>query len=431
MFRHLSRHTASAEDRSVAVQRRLIVLGFSMSLFFLIWAALTPLHEMVSGEGLIQPMGKVARIQHLEGGMVAEILAAEGEQVEAGQVLMRLDDTALQVTANRLKSRLSAVNYEIQRELALASGKAEVAALVGAAGLRASQQAALEVELDYRASRLAVLDAEAALAEAELSRLMASEATLRQELVITTRKFDDYHRVHLTSGAISRAARDQSELEKIRLEGDVVALLENQAAARLKLARAGQARADFLVGLREEALSRAATLEATRAEIEEELSGIASTVARTVITAPLSGRIQSLSVRNAFQVIAPGELVAEIVPAHAILVAEVEIGASEVGAIVVGMPANVKILTYDFVRFGGVAAVVDSISPTSAVNERGETVFKLILTLGAGSVGGDDAGRMIRPGYSVIADIRTGSKTVLTYLLKPVRVIADKAMTES
>lgn len=344
---------------------------------------------------------------------------------------MRLDDTALQVTANRLQSRLSAVNFEIQREIALASGKADVAALVGAEGLRASQQAALEVELDYRPSRLAVLDAETGLAEAELSRLLASETTLRQELVLTIRKFDDYDRVHQTSGAISRAARDQSELEKIRLEGDVVAVLENQAAARLKLARAGQARADFLVGLREEALSRAATLEASRAEIKQALTGLVSTIARTVITAPLAGRIQSLSIRNAFQVIGPGELVAEIVPDNAILVAEVEIGAAAVGAIVIGMPANVKILTYDVVRFGGVTSVVHSISPTSAVNENGETVFKLILTLGAGSVGGDDAGRMIRPGYSAIADIRTGSKTVLTYLLKPVRVIADKAMTES
>jgi hypothetical protein len=100
---------------------------------------------------------------------------------------MRLDDTALQVTANRLQSRLSAVNFEIPREIALASGKVDVAALVGAEGLRASQQAALEVELDYRPSRLAVLDAETGLAEAELSRLLASETTLRQELVACIR----------------------------------------------------------------------------------------------------------------------------------------------------------------------------------------------------------------------------------------------------
>lgn len=431
MFKNLSRHTGSEEDRSVAIQRRLILLGSAMALFFVLWAAVTPLHEMVSGEGLIQPAGKMARIQHLEGGMVAELLAAEGDEVAAGDVIMRLDASALQVTANRLESRRSAIDFEVQREIALASGKAEIGALVGASGLRASQQAALDVELDYRASRLAVLDAESALAQAELSRLMASEASLRQELTITTRKFNDYDRVHQTSGAISRAARDQSELEKIRIEGDLVALLENQAAARLKLARAHEARADFLVGLREEALSRAATLEASRAEIEEELAGVMSTIGRTVITAPVSGRIQSLSIRNAFQVIAPGELVAEIVPDHAELIAEVEVGAAEVGSIVPGMQANVKILTYDFVRFGGVAAVVRSISPTSAVNDQGETVFKLKLTLASGSVGGAAQGRVIRPGYSVIADIRTGRKTILTYLLKPVRVIADKAMTES
>lgn len=431
MFRNLSRHTASEEDRSVAVQRRLILLGFAMTLFFVIWAAFTPLHEMVSGQGLIQPAGKVARIQHLEGGMVADLQAAEGDEVAAGDVIMRLDASALQVTANRLESRRSALDFELQRELALASGKTEAAALVGASGLRASQQAALDVELDYRASRLAVLDAETALAQAELSRLAASEGSLRQELVITTRKFDDYDRVHQTSGAISRAARDQSELDKIRIEGDLIALQENQAAAQLKLARAREARADFLVGLREEALSRAATLEASRAEVDEELSGVMATIGRTVITAPVSGRIQSLSVRNAFQVIAPGELVAEIVPRNADLIAEIEVGAAEVGAIVPGMQANVKILTYDFVRFGGVAAVVESISPTSAVNEHGDTVFKLKLSLASGSVGGAAAGRVIRPGYSVIADIRTGRKTILTYLLKPVRVIADKALTES
>ena len=105
--------------------------------------------------------------------------------------------------------------------------------------------------------------------------------------------------------------------------------------------------------------------------------------------------------------------------------------ASQIGQIKTGMPAKVKVLTYDFVRYGGIDAIVDRIAPSNTAKEDGTLVFSVRLKLTNNHIGPESAGFVVKPGMTVIADINAGSKNIMNYLIKPLRVISDRAMTES
>lgn len=245
-----------------------------------------------------------------------------------------------------------------------------------------------------------------------------------------TRRFIDLDRVHRTTGSVSRASRDEAERDKIRLEREAAQLEGDIASARLRLELAKRGEAELLAETRRSALARVAELTSAGAEAVEEIARLEDRLTRGQVRSPIAGRVLSVAARNPGQVLAPGELVAEIVPEDGPVFVEAELPADRVGRVEVGMEAMVKVLTYDFVRFGSARAVVDAVSASSFAEEDGRRIYRLRLRLIDGTVGPESAGRRLTPGMDVVVDIRGGSRTVLEYLLKPLRVVQDGALIE-
>lgn len=418
------------DDEGGGFGRTAILICFVAVAGAVIWAGLTPVREIVSADGVVLPEGFLRRVEHLEGGIVGAVLVREGDAVSQGQPIARLDQASLEADLRRVQARYESLMREIDRQLVFAAGGAP-APLTGGGAIARSQQAAADVAEAYREARLRVLRSEVDLRAAELKALADRRGALRAELAIVTERFRQYDQTHQRTGAISGVQRDNAELQKIQMEREVATLESDIRAADLRVRMAMESEAEFLAAARKEALLRVAELEAQRAEVAEELGRVEAALERGLIVAPVAGRVQSLGAVNAGQVLAAGALVAEIVPTDAELFVEVRLPADRIGDVAVGMEASIKALTYDYLEHGDAPGVIHSISPSSAPDSDGLLRYRLTIRLDAGDVGQGENARPLQPGMTVIAEMRAGAKTVLEFLLRPLKIIRDRALTES
>ncbi|MCB9994637.1 MAG: HlyD family type I secretion periplasmic adaptor subunit [Hyphomicrobiaceae bacterium] len=399
---------------------------------FLIWATITPIHELATGQGKIIPAGYVQNVQHPEGGAVAEVFVQEGQAVAAGDPILRLDDVALKAELGKAQSHLEFLRLAIQRQSLISTGNAQdwnTSDQARFEELRNSQQSASTASIEYRDAQLQVIQAELDMKTADVSSLTDRVANKQQELDIVTQQLADYEKA-VESGAISRRQRDDVLREKLGVESDLSQLNGQLELSRAAVQEAEARMTELQAQFRQDAVSQIADLEGQKAEAEELVTQLQDRLARTVVRAPVAGRVNNLGARNPGQVIQPGELVAEIVPEHSAVFAEIQVAPDQIGYIAEGMHANVKVLTYDFARFGGLDGTIVEVSPNSIANYEGQYFYRVRIELAANYVGDPASGRQVTPGMSVVADIKLGDKSVLSYLLKPLRAISDRAFSE-
>lgn len=206
-----------------------------------------------------------------------------------------------------------------------------------------------------------------------------------------------------------------SEVEILRLQRQVSDLRGEMDANRLAIPR----------------------LESQLAEAKAKLEGAsASSLAakdrldRTTIRSPMEGIIKTINVNTVGGVIQPGMNVMEIVPVEDKLLVEARVRPSDVGFLKVGQPAMVKISAYDFSIYGGLEAEVENISADSITNDKGESFYLVRVRTKKNYLGSDEKPLPIIPGMMASASIKTGSKSLMTYLLKPIFKAKADALTE-
>lgn len=399
---------------------------------FAVWAWMTPLHRIVAGAGAVQPDGLAQRVEHRDGGRVAQVLVREGDAVAAGAPLLIFDDLDLAAEKRKLGARIGRLDGAIARAESLSALDLSDA---GAATLTALRLAdpAMAAEIDYRQAQIAALHQDAAVARAEKGALAARREKAAAELAILRVQRDrlsDAGRRHV----IPLREVEGIEREILRLEGELRGLDGADAAQDAALARARAAEAEIVAGYRREATLELETRRDERAQAIESLAQVDDRLSRTVATAPVSGVVKGLALQGAGEIAPAGEPLMEIVPVDAGIFAEVEIPAERIGGVAVGQEARVKILAHDFTRFGDMGARVERISPSSFQRQDGTRVFRVRLALAGRELTSVDGGpvetRVIGPGMTVSADILSERRSVLSYLLKPLRLTADQALTE-
>lgn len=414
-----------------AFARATIRIAFLGLAAFLLWAYLTPLRETVVGQGVVLPEGSVQRVEHLEGGIVGTIHVTEGQSVLRGETIVTLDQAALRAELRRVEARAETLAAEIARHQDADLAVGPTGALDGASDIARSQRAAKDEAAAHLAAQLQRLRSEVDLREAEKAALRNRRIALAAELAIVSERFRRYDVAFRTNGAISGAVRDEAALEKLRLEREIAQLGAETEAADLRIRMAGEQEAEARARARETAALRIAELEGARAEVGEELARLREALGRGALLAPVSGRILTLATINPGQVLAPGAVVAEIVPADATLFVEVRLPAEQIGEVSLGMEARVKATAFDYMRFGDVAAVVDDISASSIPDAEGLRGYRLRLRLSQPFVGNPSTPRFLAPGMTVTAELRGKETTVLEQLMRPLRVLRDRALTET
>ncbi|MDA8586950.1 HlyD family type I secretion periplasmic adaptor subunit [Rhodobacteraceae bacterium] len=417
------------ESHDTRFARRLIFTVLTTLLAVIIWAGNTPVNEIINGNGVIQTRTLAERLEHPDGGLVSEIYASKGQRVIAGASILRFDTSSLVRELSKLHASQVALEAERSRIAFLLDDTGTVPDFNSLSDLE-PDELLFWVEQTYLTAQLDLIEAAARTSEAAKIILRARRDNLTEESGLLAGRLKR-SRQGVKTGAIARNSVEQVEREDLQLQRALLELEGDIAAQDSAIETNLLQKAELLASRRRDAALR-------RAEIQEKIVSVALSIAeiearieRSDVVASVTGTIMDMAVANPQEIIAPGDMIAEIVPDSSAVEAEIEISADRIGNIELGMEARVKVLSYDFTRFGEIVGHVAAISPSSFENETGQTVFRVKVALPNEGVNAELIGRPVRPGMTVTADILTDSKKVLTYLLKPLRVLGDRAFSEA
>lgn len=369
------------DDHAVLRAGRVIVICALMLAAFLAWAAWFEVVEVSTGTGKVIPSSREQVIQTLEGGIVAEMNVAEGDMVQRGQVLAQLDPTKSQSSVGESKAKYLAARASVARLRAEVAGKP----LVFPEDLKQSPELVEAETALYQTRRRGL--------EQTLAGIQDSLALVRSELKITENL--------AKMGASSR-------VEVIRL---------NRQRSELEL-KATEARSDYLVRAREELAKASAEADSLAAVMR----GRNDSLTRLTLRSPVRGIVKDIEVTTLGGVVQPGGQVMKIVPMDERLLIETRIAPRDIAFIHPDQAAKVKISAYDYSVFGSLDGKVVGISPDTLQDEVKPEIYyyRVFIRTERDSLQ-NKAGKhfAIVPGMIATVDIRTGEKTILDYLIKP------------
>jgi HlyD family secretion protein/adhesin transport system membrane fusion protein len=414
--------------------------GFLRTMLFLLavtvfgsgaWASIAKIKETTKAMGEVVPIGSVHAIQHLEGGIIANILVSEGELVEKGQILVKLDPTPVLADLEVIRIRRVGLRLKAERLRAFASGlPAKFPEVAVRFGHLVDDQGAVLAQhrraLDKQKRVLALKGEQRAI---ELAILLKEAGKLRREVAILTRQKATQDRM-LAQRLVSNLVYFNTLREFNAISGELDEVVEKAERARRAIAEAKAKIAELHAGMRDEALTEMGVVRAELAEVEQSIVQAEDRARRLEIRAPVRGILQEMTVNSVGSVIAPGAPLAKVVPIEDELIVEARISPIDVGHVQVGKAAKVKITTYDFARLGAIDGVVEKISPTTFKDQDGTVYYKAAVRLSKNYVGDIPGRNLILPGMVAEVDILAGERTVLRYLLRPVYQSLDSAMTE-
>ncbi|MBK3750091.1 HlyD family type I secretion periplasmic adaptor subunit [Stutzerimonas balearica] len=406
------------------------LLGFV--LFALLWADLAIVDEVTRGEGKAIPSSRLQKIQNLEGGIVAELFAREGQIVDVGDPLLRLDDTRFasnvgETEADRLAltARVERLSAEVDdRELALPEEVRRVAP-----GLAASEQQLFESRRQQLRDEVGALEEQLVQRRQEVRELGSKEQQFRSSLGLL-RKEIEMSEPLVASGAISavevlRLKRAEVE-SRGQLDATTLAIPRAQAAIKEIESKIGEARGRF----RSDALTQLNEARTELSKLRSTGKALEDRVRRTLVTSPVRGVVKQVLVSTIGGVIQPGSDLVEIVPLDDTLLIEARIRPQDIAFLHPGQEAMVKFTAYDFTIYGGLKAKLEHISADSITDEEGNSFFLIHLRTEKSHLGSDEKPLLIIPGMVASVDIITGHKSVLSYLLKPIIRARAEALRE-
>lgn len=398
-------------------------------LVLIVWAAFAEVDEVRKGEGRVIPSTQLQVVQSVDGGVVDEIKVRDGQQVEAGALLLRIDPTRFQSTLRDNRSQFLALRLKAARLEALTAETAftpPAAEAAEAPEILAREKALFESSRGELEAGVAIARQQVEQRRREIEGLTARLNQAIQGLELATRELD-VTRPMVSSGAVS-------EVEILRLEREVSALTgeRNQASSQIQVSRSALAEAvrkveEFTLNFRNRWRTDLSETMAKLNSLTESGSALADRVNKAEVRSPVRGTIKRLLVNTVGGVVQPGDTLVEIVPLDDALLLETKIAPRDIAFLRPQQPAMVKFSAYDFAIYGGLEAEVDRIGADTVTDER-DNSFYIVRVRTLNTTLGDNL--PIIPGMVAEVDIITGKKTVLSYLLKPVLRAHANALRE-
>lgn len=416
--------------RSRGVRRLMFGVVAVLAAFF-IWSAFAEVDEIAKARGDIIPKVRIQTIQSPEGGVIEELLVREDERVKAGQVIARFDPTSIESDVETLAVRRAGLAIDIERWGAIADLREPDFTRFRTDYSELTREARQLFDIQRREAgrELQAIRDRVALVEGSIRELEKERESLRAVLANAQDTFN-----RLNEGA------QRGVVPVLRVNEARARVLDTRVRLDELEDRINDTRSELLTLQTERDSSQSQIVTEARTERSRLIEQLAEVEAATRSTGARSDRLEVVSpvdgivkdVPDALigAVIPPGGMVAEVVPTSGGLLLEARVSPRDIGFVRQGQPVLVKIDTYDFSRFGAVRGTVAAISPSAFENERtGERYYVVDVELSQTYVGADEANLLV-PGMTAEADIVTGSKTVLGYLLKPVVVGLSSALHE-
>lgn len=391
--------------------RRWLAGGTATLLGSVLVSALIPVQNYVVASGEIEPAGEIQKIQHLEGGVIREVPVREGQRVKRGDVLMRLDEGELGTREQQTATRITNLTLE-QRQLRQALGEIATNQFE-----RTPTNPSPDVQRAYRdvqAQRAKMFVRELRLADQRIATLQAKRREYLDEVALLKQQTQAYESLDKV-GAIPHT----TVLEAQRR----IASTETQLAELGGSIREAQiSRDDLLAKLKLDVYEKLAKVTSEKSELQSELRRESAEVERLQVRSPVDGIVKSFNVRVLGGVVAPGSVVAEVVPVGQELMAFTRVAPRDIGNVAVGQKVELKIQAYDYARYGTVSGTVESISAGTFQDEKtGDPYYKVLVSLSQPHAGKDQAKNPLVPGMTLTADILTDRTSLLWYLLAPIK----------
>lgn len=428
---YLAQSIKLEEGTSPVLVRSMILLLAVVLVLAIGWSTLARLDQVARADGQVLPSSAVRALQHLEGGIVADVLVEEGQIVNEGDLLLLLSPTFAQSELSQLRAREASLAARMVRLNAFIHGEEPDFGDFWATypNLAREQDALLRSQNESRRNQLQVLRRQINERTVALSTLHEQKATIERSVALVAEE-TALRETLLEKGLTPRF----KYLDALRLlnttRGQLLQIEGLIARAQEGVAESETRMAEVESKLENEALAEVTAISAELAEIRESMARYEDRVRRLEVRAPVRGVVQKLTYSSVGSVIAPAETVAEVVPLDDLLIVEVRLNPKDVGFVNVGQEATVRFTAYDYAQFGGVTSRVRQISPTTVTSETGTAYYKVVLELDADHVSKNPGENLILPGMVVQADIRTGERTLFEYLSKPVSRALTLGFTE-
>jgi adhesin transport system membrane fusion protein len=373
---------AAMGDRSKRPSTIIWLIALTVILF-IGWASVAWVDEIVRGPGEIVSSSKPQIIQNLEGGILAALYVAEGDTVEPGDVLARLQGTQYQSQVDDLESQIAALEV---RKLRL---EAEMAGLT---------------------------DFEPSMNEEKLV-----PAIIASERALLTARLEDFTSRKLGAKRVSEQAAAELKLLENMLKKEIAPLIEVTRAR--KVARDAENQLSDIITKTE--LERAGEYSDTLAKLgtlRQQIKSAEDQLDRTILESPLKGIVNKLSVTTIGGVVRPGEEILQIIPLDEELFIETRIKPEDIANVKPGQDATIKLSAYDYTIYGSLKGEVYVLSADTFKDERDPKAapyYKVTLRVDVTHLTERQRNLQIKPGMQATVELRTGEKTVLKYLLKP------------
>lgn len=396
------------------------------------WAYFADIEEVTKGEGKAIPSSKVQTIQNLEGGIVSEIFVREGQVVNKGQPLLRLDDTRFSSNKGETEADRNSLEARVERLRAEAEGRepAFTDDLKKAAPQVVEDQMALyQTRMQRQNSELNILQEQLRQKGQELQEFRAKTQQYRSSLGLVQQEINMSEPL-VKAGAVS-------PVELLRLRRSAVEISGDLNATNLAIPRAEAAVNEIQrkveeskLGFRSDALKELNDVRTDLNKLTATSRAIDDKVNRTLVVAPLRGIVKQLKVNTIGGVVQPGNDMVEIVPLEDNLLVEARVRPQDIAFLHPGQPATVKFTAYDYTIYGGLKAKLEVISADTITDDKGNSFYMIQVRTDKNHLGTDAKPLLIIPGMVATVDIITGEKSVLDYILKPVLKARWEALRE-
>lgn len=419
-------------QRSPVKMSLVLYIVAALTFSFIAWANFAEVDEMTRGMGRVIPSRQIQVVQNLEGGIVEDIHVQEGEHVKKGEVLLTIDDTGFGSSFEESKSKEDELRAKLGRLRAESEGKRfkpDSDALKNYPELVREEQNLYRANLNRKNSEVASLKQRVRQREIELQDARANIKNLKKSrtLILKEKKLTD---PLFKKGLVSEVEYLQLEQKVIENKTELESLEKSLGSIRSKISEAksmiSEVEAKYQSTAQQElneTLAELKRLSSTQVAIEDR-------VKRALVRSPVNGTVKQLLVNTIGGVVKPGMDIIEIVPDDDALLVEAKIKPSDIAFIYPGLKAVVKLTAYDYAIYGGLEGSVVHISADTIVDENQEHFYLVRIKTDKNFLGDEENRKDIIVGMTVIADIVTGKKTVMQYLMKPILRAKYNALRE-
>ena len=410
----------------------MLIAVASLVAAFCIWSSFSEIEEITHGSGQVVPTQEIQIVQSLEGGILTELLVREGETVEKDQILLKVSDVAFASEERGTEAKSLALKAKKARLEAEAKGhKFEIPSEIkekfpdiarNEEALYLSRQQELDNAKSILDNKISSARAELAEVRAKIGRLAESRRLLNQELAITKEM--------VAKKAVPKLEEIRLNRELSNISGQIRESSEKRSGLEAELRGAQRERQDREDKFKSQVLGELNDIESQISQLSESLTAIGDRVSRTDVRSPVTGTVNKISLKTIGGVIEPAMKLVEVVPLDDDLKIVARVAPQEIAFLRPEQDVNIKISAYDPQRYGSLKGKLTRLGANSVTDKEGNVFFEIEVQADQNYLGTEDKPLPITPGMVAETEIITGKRTILSYLMKPVLRVKDKALTE-